>query len=425
MKCYVIKIISFLVLLLIVSLPLVNAYGLNLVYDVNGNLLWDGDTYREYNSLNQLSAVYDGSDNVTLLVEYVYHPVEERVLKKTVYEAGVWKETIYYISESFVSKKNASGVFNETYVHLNGELVAQKLSDGETQFIITDHLGSSSVVTNSTGGVVERTSYDTLGNLLSGGSETRFDYESRETESFGSMDFRFRQYNPELGIFLQPDSLIQDVYDPQSLNRYMFERGNPYKYVDKDGHVFLTLAIVAVLGLIIYSGYKFGEQLNELESIRAGDGLTTKDYLWVTANILPMVAGPSLLSGSSAAKPAVQATFSEIVGVIGDNAVSYGITQLTKSYPERVRETYLTGQSIYKPENSYNYMTSSESNQAKKKSSFSKGFTLPSGYSFDQSILSSGFSSNSEGSPYLDGFNKQYYQKENACGCTYCSCALS
>jgi hypothetical protein len=34
----------------------------------------------------------------------------------------------------------------------------------------------------------------------------------------------------------QPDTVIPNVYDPQSLNRYMFERGNPYKNKDETGH---------------------------------------------------------------------------------------------------------------------------------------------------------------------------------------------
>jgi hypothetical protein len=37
-------------------------------------------------------------------------------------------------------------------------------------------------------------------------------------------------------LFLQPDTLIPNVYDPQSLNRYSFERNNPYKNMDETGH---------------------------------------------------------------------------------------------------------------------------------------------------------------------------------------------
>jgi len=36
-------------------------------------------------------------------------------------------------------------------------------------------------------------------------------------------------------IFTKPEQEFPDFYDPQQLNRYSFERNNPYKYVDPDG----------------------------------------------------------------------------------------------------------------------------------------------------------------------------------------------
>lgn len=36
--------------------------------------------------------------------------------------------------------------------------------------------------------------------------------------------------------FTQPDSFIQDVFDPQMLNRYSYVRNNPLRYTDPSGH---------------------------------------------------------------------------------------------------------------------------------------------------------------------------------------------
>jgi hypothetical protein len=44
-------------------------------------------------------------------------------------------------------------------------------------------------------------------------------------------------YNPVLGMFITPDSVIPDLYDPQKLNRYAYVRNNPIIYVDPSGHV--------------------------------------------------------------------------------------------------------------------------------------------------------------------------------------------
>lgn len=43
---------------------------------------------------------------------------------------------------------------------------------------------------------------------------------------------------------------MQNVYDPQLLNRYAFERNNPYKYTDDDGHS----VVLAIIGYIVARG---------------------------------------------------------------------------------------------------------------------------------------------------------------------------
>jgi len=119
-----------------------------------------------------------------------------------------------------------------------GQLVAQLNPDGSKLYIHSDHEGSSTVITNSSGNIIENTTYSPFGEVLSGGTASRFDSEGKEFDSVvGDYDFNFRKMNPSWGFFLQPDTLIPNVYDPQSLNRYMFERGNPYGKTDPTGHM--------------------------------------------------------------------------------------------------------------------------------------------------------------------------------------------
>ena len=244
------------------SLPVCFAEELNLIYDANGNLITGDGKYREYNSLNQLYRVYNGSDSsADLLQEYVYDPVEERILIKKTFNPDLSvKEKVIYVSQNFIQVHNDSGIYNITYVYHEGQLIAQEIN-GVKQFIHSDHLGSSTVVTDANGTVLENTSYSPYGEILEGGSVSRLDYEGKEFDSVvGDYDFHFRKFNPSWGVFTQPDTLIQNVYDPQSLNHYMFERGNPYKYQDKDGHAFLlddgailsAIAIAVISGVAIY-----------------------------------------------------------------------------------------------------------------------------------------------------------------------------
>ncbi len=230
--------ITLLIMMLIISLPIVFAAEISRTYDANGNLIRnsDEDFYRVYNSLNQLSEIRNYT-NDNLIQEYTYDLTEERVaIKKTYDNTESLIESVYYVDETDLRVVNSSGTYDTTYVHQNGELVAEIDDSGYKRFHHSDHLGSSSVVSDESGTVLENTSYSPYGEVLSGGS-SRYDYEGKELDDYSGYDFEFRTYNPELGLFNRPDTLIPNVYDPQSLNRYMFERGNPYKYTDPTGHL--------------------------------------------------------------------------------------------------------------------------------------------------------------------------------------------
>jgi RHS repeat-associated protein len=113
-----------------------------------------------------------------------------------------------------------------------------------TNVTVYQNLKPYNTTSSSTATVLERSTYSPFGELLTGGTRTRFGYEGKEADTLvGDTDFHFRKYRPDLGIFTQPDTVIQNVYDPQSLNRYTFERNNPYGKVDATGHSWNANAI--------------------------------------------------------------------------------------------------------------------------------------------------------------------------------------
>ena len=44
-----------------------------------------------------------------------------------------------------------------------------------------------------------------------------------------------RWYDPALGRWLQPDTIVPDPLSPQDLNRYTYARNSPLVYIDADG----------------------------------------------------------------------------------------------------------------------------------------------------------------------------------------------
>jgi len=232
--------ISILLVFLIVSMPFCFAAEMQLTYDANGNLVTGDGKFRTYNSLNQLWKVYNGSNSSgTLLEEYMYHPTEERVWTKKVYNSsGTVVETTFYINQNLVLIKNISGIYSYTYIYHEGQLVAQVNPDGSKLYFATDIKGDIVATMNSTGNVTENNLYSPTGEITSGGNKSRYNYEGKEYDkTTGQTDYNARMLlGPQ---FIQPDTLISNAYAPQSLNRCSFEDNNPYKNTDPTGHLIL------------------------------------------------------------------------------------------------------------------------------------------------------------------------------------------
>jgi RHS repeat-associated protein len=200
--------------------------------------------------MNKLVRIYNGSNSSGILLEEQIHDTDgEKVILRKIYNStGSVIERQYYPSENSVYIKNLTAQVNITRVYHNGNLIAEN-TNGVTLFTIADHKGDIVAVTNSTGSVIENTSYGPYGDVLSGGTKLRVGYEAKTYSSvLKSYDFNFRRYNPSIQLFEQPDTIIQNVYDPQGLNHYSFERNNPYGRTDPSGHILIENVLIGMAG---------------------------------------------------------------------------------------------------------------------------------------------------------------------------------
>uniref|UniRef100_A0A7C4PXQ2 RHS repeat-associated core domain-containing protein n=1 Tax=Bellilinea caldifistulae TaxID=360411 RepID=A0A7C4PXQ2_9CHLR len=60
----------------------------------------------------------------------------------------------------------------------------------------------------------------------------------REEATLSLYDYRARFYDPLLGRFIQPDSLVPGADDPLAWDRYVYTLNNPVRYTDPSGHMF-------------------------------------------------------------------------------------------------------------------------------------------------------------------------------------------
>jgi len=214
-------------------------------YDTAGNEMGDG--------MN--SYVYDAENHLTSAagVSYTYDGDGKRVQKSN------GKLYWYGTGSDPLDESDASGNITDEYVFFGGKRIARRDSSGNVVYYFSDHLGTSRLVTDSTGAtLLDDSDFYPFGGerpvLSSSGNTYKFTGKERDTESGLDM-FGARYYGSSLGRFMTPDWAAKpvnvpyaDFGNPQSLNLYSYVKNNPTTTRDLDGHCEDTLTFPACVG---------------------------------------------------------------------------------------------------------------------------------------------------------------------------------
>ena len=115
-------------------------------------------------------------------------------------------------------------------------------------YILGDHLGSTSITVDADTGNKVETRYKPWGEVRYTTEDltepieeitlpTRYTFTGQYSDSYiNLLDYGFRRYDPELGRFISPDSIIPDPNNPQAWDRYGYVLNNPVRYTDPTGH---------------------------------------------------------------------------------------------------------------------------------------------------------------------------------------------
>ena len=100
-----------------------------------------------------------------------------------------------------------------------------------------DHLGSTSLTTLSSTSVASR-AYYAYGAERSASGDLKTDrtFTGQKSDASGLLYYNARYYDPTLGTFISPDSLVPNPARVVDYNRFLYARGNPLKYSDPSGH---------------------------------------------------------------------------------------------------------------------------------------------------------------------------------------------
>jgi RHS repeat-associated protein len=201
-------------------------------YDAAGNMTSNGTAMYTYDAENRLLTAGGAT--------YTYDGDGNRLKKST--------GTLYWgagpLAESDLAASTTSW---KEYVFFGGKRVAKRTASNSTvHYFFSDHLGSSSVVTNSTGATLEEDmDYYPYGGTALGTSSDHYLFNGKERDTESGLDyFEARQYTSTLGRFMQPDwaeipeSVPYANFEiPQTLNLYGYVHNNPTTLGDPDGHV--------------------------------------------------------------------------------------------------------------------------------------------------------------------------------------------
>ena len=156
------------------------------------------------------------------------------------------------------------------HTYLSGPLgtfaVVRKLMGTEqVSYILKDHLGSWTAITDNVGNLMQELSFDAWGNLRD--PETwsgEFDgtpmldrgFTGHEhLYDFGLINMNGRMYDPVMSSFLSVDNYVQQPDNSQNFNRYAYCLNNPLKYTDPSGECLFEAVMSGVIIGVMSSCY--------------------------------------------------------------------------------------------------------------------------------------------------------------------------
>lgn len=210
-------------------------------YDNNGNVttMTDPTGFYGYSASsdaeNRLSSVTTTYGGVPTTATFVYDGDGGRVKKI------VGTTTIRYISKLYECDTTGGTTSCARFIWAGNTRIATAGGNGAVHYWHGDHLGSSSVITDSTGAKVQALTYFPYGDIASNvpGSPVNVPYKYTGQELDASSNLYFyesRYYHPVFGRFVSPDTIVPNPRDPQDLNRYSYVRNNPLRYTDPTGY---------------------------------------------------------------------------------------------------------------------------------------------------------------------------------------------
>ena len=198
-----------------------------------------------YTSFDKVSTIAEG-DN-TLAYTYGYDQQRIRMVQTV---GGITQSKDYVGLCEFITENVGENETAMSLTYLVGPygvfaVVVRQDDDESVHYILKDHLGSWTTITDSEGNVEQELSFDAWGSLrdpetwtgsFSGSPMFDRGYTGHEhMTAFGLINMNGRCYDPLTSSFLSVDAYVEDPANAQAFNRYAYCGYNPLRYTDPTG----------------------------------------------------------------------------------------------------------------------------------------------------------------------------------------------
>ena len=146
---------------------------------------------------------------------------------------GVGTNTTYFVGGYY---EVTNGTVTK-YYYAGAQRIAMR-TNGTLNYLLGDHLGSTSLTTDATGVVISELRYKAWGEVryASGNTPTKYTFTGQYsyTSDFGLMFYNARWVDVSLSRFAQADIVVPNSI--QGLDRFAYVGNNPVRYTDPSGH---------------------------------------------------------------------------------------------------------------------------------------------------------------------------------------------
>ena len=189
-----------------------------------------------WNAENRLSEALDSAGD---MLERYWYDIDGARVKKV--SGGSTTEIRHYSFGSLrIAVKRGSTLYHSSFWPERVPLTSRDRANipAEAKKLHGDHLGSTSLTTLSSTSIASR-AYYAYGAERSGSGDLQTDrtFTGQKSDASGLLHYNARYYDPALGTFISPDSIVPDPGRVISYNRFLYAEGNPLKYKDPSGHI--------------------------------------------------------------------------------------------------------------------------------------------------------------------------------------------